>query len=266
MRTTIEPIDTIEMLDHFEKEIFVPYEDFEMWLQRYDWTYHQLARKEFPYGFDSLQKFQFGCITADRVLWAQFFLKEPTDPDYQEPFNLFDYQKESLRYSGPTIHKCGSGVGKTREIIVYALHAAYTVASGVGLIGAPQQTHLEEIIDGMYMQIDLNPVIKKSLLHWKKHPHHKFIFDNRFQLYFRPSGHDGEAYRGVHARTFAIKDEAVKDKNYKQWSEFWRAVKHSCVPKIYSVPDGDRSCEFYKLAQRALINIADCGLQIAELI
>lgn len=44
------------------------------------------------------------------------------------------------------------------------------------------------------------------------------------------SGYDGEAYRGVHVRTFAIKDEAAKDKNKRQWSEFWRAIKPGCIP------------------------------------
>nr|MBC8413688.1 hypothetical protein [bacterium] len=54
------------------------------------------------------------------------------------------------------------------------------------------------------------------------------------------------------ARTFAIKDEAVKDKHKKTWSEFWRSVKPGCTVRVYSVPDGDRSCEFYKLGQRAM--------------
>lgn len=47
------------------------------------------------------------------------------------------------------------------------------------------------------------------------------------------------------------KDEAAKDKNKKQWSEFWRAMKPRCIAGVYSVPDGDRSCEFFKLDERA---------------
>lgn len=253
MRATIEPLDS---LCHLKKEIFVPHEDFEMWLQSHDWTYHQTARNEFPDGYGSLLDFQLGCIKADPALWVAFFLREPEDPDHQEPYSLWDYQKESIQYPDHTIHKCGSEVGKTREIIAYVLWKVFTTENGSGLVGAPQQTHLDEIIEAIYEQLEYNPILLQSLVKWKKHPHHQFIFDNRFKVYFRPSGYDGEAYRGVHVRTFAIKDEAAKDKNKKQWSEFWRAMKPGCVAKIYSVPDGDRSCDFYKLAQRAYTTIA----------
>lgn len=246
----IETPEPIRLCD-LKKGIIVPREDFELWLQRHDWTYHQLARSEFPEGFDSIASFQLGCICADPVLWVQCFLREPEDPNHQDPYNLWDYQKESLRYPGHTIHKCGAEVGKTRELVAFGLWKAFTVANGSGLFGAPQQTHLDEIIESMYEQLEFNEDLMPALVKWKKHPHHQFKFSNRFRIDFRPSGHDGEAYRGVHVRTFAIKDEAVKDKNKKQWSEFWRAMKPACVAKIYSVPDGDRSCEFYKLSQRA---------------
>lgn len=246
-------IDIIEpgTIEDLSKGILVPGKEWEAWLERWDWTYHQLARSEFPAPFESLDEFQGGCIASDPGLWTSFFLREPEDPDHQDPYALWEYQKTSIRYDGHTIHRCGAEVGKTREIIAYGLYKAFTIQNGSGIIGAPQQTHLEEIIEGMYDQMLWNPELKRSLVRWKKHPHHAFYFSNKFKIDFRPSGHDGEAYRGVHARTFAIKDEAVKDKNKKQWSEFWRAMKPACVAKFYSVPDGDRSCEFYKLAQRA---------------
>ena len=187
----------------------------------------------------------------------------PEDPDHKDPYNFWDYQKESLRYSGHTIHKDGAEVGKTREIVAYTLYKAFTTINGSGLVGAPQQTHLDEIIDAIDEQLTWNPELGRARQHprfkngWKKHPHHAFYFhgeNHRFKIDFRPAGHDGEAYRGIHATTFAIVDEAAKKKNKKQWSEFWRAIKPSCVAKIYSVPDGDRSCEFYKLGQRAIQN------------
>ena len=249
MIDTAEPIQKISDL---RKGILIPQEIFELWLETWDWTFHQLARSEFPAPFREIDEFQLACICADPVLWCQAFLREPEDPDHQDPYNFFPYQEESIRYHGHVIHKDGSEVGKTREIIAYCMYAAFTTANGSGLNGAPQQTHLEEIIEGMLDQMDFNPELFKSLMKYKKHPHHTFYFSNRFKLYFRPSGFDGEAYRGVHVRTFAIKDEAAKDKNTKQWSEFWRAMKPGCVARIYSVPDGDRSCDFYKLGQRAI--------------
>lgn len=248
-------IDTVEPIEKFadlRKGILIPREEFELWLEMWDWTIHQLARSEFPAPFTSLDEFQLACICADPVLWCQAFLREPEDPDHAEPYNFFEYQKEAIRYPGHVFHKDGSEVGKTREIIAYCMYQAYTTANGSGLNGAPQQTHLEEIIEGMLDQMAFNPELEKSLTKYKKHPHHTFYFSNRFKLYFRPSGFDGEAYRGVHVRTFAIKDEAAKDKNKKQWSEFWRSMKPGCIGRIYSVPDGDRSCDYYKLGQRAI--------------
>ncbi len=259
MIATLEKPEPVNISD-LKKRILVPQEHFEKVLERYDWTYHQLARDEFPGPYTALDQFQHAIIKADRVLWAQCFLREPEDPDHQARYNFFDYQEESIRYDGHTIHKDGAETGKTREIVAYCLHAAITTKNGSGLIAAPQQTHLNEIIEAMDDQFTWNPELGKSRQHhrikggWSKHPHHTFYFHDkthRFKIDFRPAGHDGEAYRGVHATTFAIVDEAAKKKNKKQWSEFWRAMKPGCVAKIYSVPDGDRSCEFYKLGERA---------------
>ncbi len=239
------------ILRDLRKSILVPRSEFEAWLACHDWTYHQLARSEFPSPYSSLEEFQLACICADRYLWCKSFLHEPEDPDHADPYNFWDFQIESLRYRGSVVHKDGAEIGKSREIVALALCDAFTNLNGSGLIGAPLQTHLDELIEGMYDQLLWNPDLKKELVRWKKHPHHAFYFTNHFKIDFRPSGHDGIAYRGVHARTFAIKDEAAKDKHKKQWSEFWRAIKPGCCARIYSVPDGDRSCEFYKLGERA---------------
>lgn len=233
------------------KKIIVPRPDFEAWLLLHDWTWHQLSRAEFPDAYASLEEFQLACICNDPLLWCNAFLREPEDPDHQAPYGFWDYQVDSLRYDGSTVHKCAAEVGKTREIVAWCLFRMFTTRNGSGLIGAPQQTHLDEIIEAMADQFEWNKDLGRSLVRWKKHPHHAMYLSNGFKLYFRPSGFDGEAYRGVHVRTFAVKDEAAKDKNKKQWSEFWRAIKPGCVSRIYSVPDGDRSCDFYKLADRA---------------
>ncbi len=264
MNATLEKAEPVDM-DDLKKGIRVPQEYFEKALEYCDWTYHQLARNEFPAPYNSLDEFQIAIINSDRVLWSQCFLREPEDPDHQDPYNFFDYQEESIRYDGHTIHKDGSEVGKTREIVAFALYEAMTTPNGSALIAAPQQTHLNEIIEAMDDQLTWNEDLGKARNHrrikdgWSKHPHHAFYFHgktHRFKIDFRPAGHDGEAYRGIHARTFAIVDEAAKKKNKKQWSEFWRALKPSCVAKIYSVPDGDRSCEFYKLGERARKGVA----------
>ncbi|GAB4567304.1 MAG: hypothetical protein Tsb0017_27800 [Geothermobacteraceae bacterium] len=236
-------------LADFKKVIVVPRENFEAWLQKHDWTYHQLARGELPDGFGSLEEFQLACICADPVLWGAAFLRDPDHPE--RPYTFWDYQIESIRYPGHTLHECGAEVGKTREIITHTLWKAFTTSRGSGLISAPMFVHLVEIIDAILEQLNFNPDLKRSLVTHRKHPHHHLKFSNGFTIDFRPTGFDGEALRGVHVSTFAKMDEAAKAKNPDIFKEFWRAGKPGCVFKLYSTPDGDRSCTFYKLCQRA---------------
>jgi len=246
--SVVEPLTDLSAL---KRSVIVPEPDFDAWLARFDWTWRQAARGEFPAGYSNLSEFQLGCICADPVLWAQSFLREPTDPDHKDPYNFFDYQLASIRYSGNLLHEDGSEVGKTREIVPWTLWQAFTVRGGSGLIGAPESIFYLEIIDAMLDQLSWNDTLARGLKHHRKQPHNRLEFTNGFKIDFRPSGFDGSAYRGVHVRSFAIKDEAVKDKPKKTWSEFYRAALPGCKFRFYSVPDGDRDCEFYRLCAKA---------------
>jgi hypothetical protein len=68
------------------------------------------------------------------------------------------------------------------------------------------------------------------------------------KVLFRPAGHDGSAFRGVHVRGWLLHDEAAKVTNPRSWSEFWRAAKPGAEIRIYSVPTGDRLCTFQRIA------------------
>lgn len=111
--------------------------------------------------------------------------------------------------------------------------------------------YIVEIVDAIEEQLSFNADLAKSLIMHRKQPHHHMRFSSGFKIDFRPTDIDGKPLRGVHAKTFAIMDESVKAKNKKIFDEFWRAGKPSCIFKLYSVPDGDRSCEFYRLCQKA---------------
>lgn len=268
MTEAMEPISDVGDLG---KGIIVPREIFEQTLERKDWTVHQLARGEFPPPFDTMGKdgherlklFQLAIICADPFLWCPAFLREPTDADHQQPYSFFDYQIPSLRCETSVVHQDGAEVGKTREIIALAMYLFCTRRNGSGLIAAPQQIHLDEIIEGMDNQFLWNPSLTGLRGHSrikggvKRQPHTAFYGVNDFKLDFRPAGFDGEAFRGVHAETFGFFDEAAKAKNSKQWTEFWRGLKPSAVARVYSVPDGDRESEYYKLTMRAAGKAAD---------
>ncbi len=244
----IEQEESIKIADLKEK-IAVPRKDFERWLKKHHWTYHQIARGEMPPGYNDLIEFQAICINADPVLWCKVNMREPKAP--KKHWTFWDYQKPSIRYTGDTLHEDGSEVGKTREVVAFTLYSAFTVPNGSGLLVAPMYTHLLPIINAILRQLRLNPMLNSSLVRHMKHPHHQMEFSNGFILDFTPAGHDGEALRNKHYTTFIIMEEATKIKNSMIWDEFFRSAEPGCVTKLYSVPDGDRSSEYYRLCKDA---------------
>lgn len=253
------PMEPLRSEADLGKGIIVPVADFERVLEELDWTWERLSRGEYPpsiyqRGKDSkerLQLLQLAIICEDPLLWCTAFLREPEDVDHQDPYQFFDYQVESLRCQTSVVHQDGAEVGKTREIVAWSTWKNHTCPGGSGLIGAPLQVHLDEIIDAKLEQLSYNPLLEKRLIKHKKQPYTQFKFSNGFKEDYRPAGFDGNAYRGVHAKTYGIVDEAAKKKNPKQWSEFWRALKPAATGRVYSVPDGDRESGYYKLTMRA---------------
>ena len=247
------------------------YDEFEAWLARRGWAWQQLARGELGFGLDEAA---LAFVHSDPVRWACAYLVEP---DTGEPYGFFDYQVESIRaWRQDVIHADGAEVGKTREIIALILWAECTACGGTVpnpwiLVAAPQQTHLDEIILAVEEQVgaadgqSTSSPLRHFWLKPKKTPHtmHRFRSPNPRRperpsigrVYYRPAGHDGEAFRGVHVNAFGIVDEAAKMKNPLHWSEFWRALKPGCHKRVYSVPDGDRNTEFYRMKQRARVNL-----------
>lgn len=246
--------------------------DFEAWLSDRQWTWQALDRGDYGLTLDeALLAYTFECP----VRFCETFLVEP---DTGGPYQLFDYQRESLlAWDQDVVHQDGAEVGKTREIVVLIIWACCTsvggrIANPSILVGAPQQTHLDEIIMAVEEQMgaQTNGEAKGTWLSqfWakpKRTPHTMLRFQapnpinpgrpSVARVYFRPAGHDGEAYRGVHVNAFGLVDEAAKKKRAVQWSEFWRALKPGCRSRVYSVPDGDSSSEFYKLTQRATLGL-----------
>lgn len=258
--------DVLRQMD--ERGIFAP-DEFEAWLAGKGWAWQALSRGD--YGL-TLEQSLLLFVFEDPVHWSETFLVEPRTG---EPWRFFDYQRESCRaWMQDVLHQDGAEVGKTREITVLVL---WGQCSGMGftlrrpwmLIGAPQQTHLDEIILAIEEQVgaqDGGDQARGSLLSqfWlkpKRTPHMMQRFKTIplgeseqpgiGRVYYRPAGHDGEAFRGVHVNAMALMDEAAKLKRAVQWSEFWRSAMPGCRKRVYSVPDGDRSTEFFRLSQQA---------------
>lgn len=241
-------------------------DDFEAWLAGMDWSWQGLGRGE--YGV-SLEQAQLRFVCEDPVLWCRAFL---TEPDTGEPYDFWPYQRVSVRaWEQDCIHQDGAEVGKTREIVGLILWGqctgfGFTLQNPSMLIAAPQQTHLDEIIMAVEAHVGEGegsegspPLINRFWRKPKKHPHYLMRWKgptctaNQLGLvYYRPAGFDGEAFRGVHVSAMALYDEAAKTKNRVCWSEFHRALKPGCRQRIYSVPDGDNTTEYFRMTQEAL--------------
>ena len=247
-------------------------DEFDAWLRTQGMTWRGVESG--AYGI-SLNDALVMWTISDPVRWAETFLVEPNTG---EPYKLFDYQRESLRaWDQDVVHQDGAEVGKTREITVLILWGCCTsmggtIANPSMLVTAPMQSHLDEIIMAVEAQVGAQESgeAKGSLLSpfWRKpkrtpHTLHKFSAPNflnpsrpsQARVYYRPLGHDGEALRGVHVTALGLMDEAAKAKRELHFSEFYRALEPGAKSRMYSVPDGDNSTPYFRLTQRAVLNL-----------
>lgn len=251
---------------------------FERWLLANEVHPEQLARGEIPGHTIETAKITYVC--QDPVLWCKAFLREPNPTDEQVelygdpdnvPYIFFDYQEPSVRAWGQNaIHQDAAEVGKTREIVGLILWGqgtgmGFTVRNPSMLVAAPQQTHLDEIIREVELHMGESdsftgdkPMINRLWLKPKKHPHYMHRFkgptctkNGEGKVYYRPAGHDGEAFRGVHVNALGLYDEAAKSREDVVWSEFHRALMPGCKRRYYSVPNGDNSTRYYAMTQEA---------------
>lgn len=246
--------------------------DFDAWLSTQGWSWTKLEQGDYGLG---LEEALFLFVWQDPVRWCEAHLVEPRTG---EPWSFFDYQKTSIRaWRQDRVHQDGAEVGKTREIMCLVLWGmitsmGFTVRRPWMLIGAPQQTHLDEIILAVEEQVGVQEagekasgsILSQFWLKPKRTPHMMQRFatiplggENMGvgRVYYRPAGHDGEAFRGVHVNAMALMDESAKIKRAVIWSEFWRSAMPGCAKGVYSVPDGDRSTDFFRLSQQAVRNL-----------
>jgi hypothetical protein len=243
--------------------------EFDGWLQGRGWSIRRLENGD--YGLD-LEQALLLYTFEDPVRWCETYMIEPRTGD---PWRFFDYQRESLRaWCQDVVHQDGAEVGKTREITCLVLWGqctamGFSVRRPWMLIGAPQQTHLDEIILAIEEQVGVTEagdqakgrLLSQFWLKPKRTPHmmQRFLTvplgegerPGIGRVYYRPAGHDGEAFRGVHVNGLLLMDEAAKLKRAVQWTEFWRAGEPGARRRVYSVPDGDRATEFFRLSQQA---------------
>lgn len=198
------------------------------------------------------------CLLAlqdDRVAWAEHALFERQQPG-NPPWTVWPYQRESLRYHGPAIHRCGAAVGKTRDLIAITTHHM-RFGVGDGLIAGGTDGALADIWLELMFQGKISPLLR-SAIDWDETttgpPYRRLVGLGGKAVHLRPASvpgrRAGAAFRGVHATAFVLVDEAALMTDPKHWSELWRGCEPSAVARVYSVPTGEPS-EFERMAADA---------------
>jgi hypothetical protein len=222
-------------------------------LRRNRWSWQALERGDLRLGDEVLDvdRLQWWLLNADPVLWVETNLVNRPE-DGGGLWQLFPYQRPSLRFRGHVVHQDGAEVGKSREIVGLLLWGCLAAERGSVLVGSALDGDLDEIWEEVEWQLSANPFLADALRSRTTKPYRRLTWRNGLRVLFRPAGHDGRAYRGIHVRGWLLHDEAAKVVNPRSWSEFWRAAKPGCEIRIYSVPTGDRQCTFQRIADNAI--------------
>jgi hypothetical protein len=222
-------------------------------LRRNRWSWQALERGDLKLGDEvlTLDRLQWWLVNADPVLWVETNLVNKPE-DGGGLWQLFPYQRPSLRFRGHVVHQDGAEVGKSREIVGLLLWGCLAAERGSVLVGSALDGDLDEIWEEVEWQLSANPYLADALRNRTTKPYRRLTWRNGLRVLFRPAGHDGRAYRGIHVRGWLLHDEAAKVVNPRSWAEFWRAAKPGCEIRIYSVPTGDRQCAFQRIADNAV--------------
>ena len=222
-------------------------------LRRNRWSWQALERGDLQLGDEplTLDRLQWWLVNADPVLWVETNLVNKPE-DGGGLWQLFPYQRPSLRYRGHVVHQDGAEVGKSREIVGLLLWGCLAAERGSVLVGSALDGDLDEIWEEVEWQLSANPYLADALRNRTTKPYRRLTWRNGLRVLFRPAGHDGRAYRGIHVRGWLLHDEAAKVVNPRSWAEFWRAAKPGCEIRIYSVPTGDCQCAFQRIADNAV--------------
>ena len=188
---------------------------------------------------------------ADPVTWGEHYLRNRDG----SPRSYWPHQVEDLRArERQIVHQDGRDCGKTIALTTDVLHFAFTTRGGLGLVAAPQQGHLDTIIEEIECQIAANEQLAASVApnaqgrqKPTRDPYFRLEFTNGTVLYFRPAGPDGEAFRSLHVNRIWVDEGAWLPE--KAWQALRQCLKAGGVFRVYSTPNGLRGSTYHHLTE-----------------
>jgi hypothetical protein len=188
-------------------------------------------------------------VFTDSVLWGEMLLRNRDGSARR----YWPHQVADLRCPASNIiHLDGRDTGKSCGLTTDALYFATTTPGASGLIAAPQQGHLDSLIEEIEYQLEASPVLRRHVavnaaghLKIQRKPYYRLEFTNGAVLYFRPAGTYGEAFRSLHVERVWVDEGAWLTE--AAWKALRQCLKAGGRLRIYSTPNGIRTSTYYRL-------------------
>src|SRR5687767_1812017 len=148
-------------------------------LRRNRWSWQALERGDLKLGDEVLDvdRLQWWLVNADPVLWVETNLVNKPE-DGGGLWQLFGYQRPSLRFRGHVVHQDGAEVGKSREIVGLLLWGCLAAERGSVLVGSALDGDLDEIWEEVEWQLSANPFLADSLRGSTTKPYRRLTWRN----------------------------------------------------------------------------------------
>jgi len=190
-------------------------------------------------------------LMRDPVAWGEAYLKDRDGSQRR----YWQHQIEDLRCPQKNVaHMDGRDVGKTVALVTHLLHYAFITRGGAALVAAPHDGQINTITREVELQLDSVPALRDSIA--KNHqgrpklyrkPYFQIEFANGTELFFRPAGVAGDAFRSLHV------DRLYVDEASYLTEAAWRALR-MCLKtggefRVYATPNGIRDTTYYRLTK-----------------
>ncbi|MFA7332427.1 MAG: hypothetical protein WC326_15265 [Candidatus Delongbacteria bacterium] len=203
----------------------------------------------------SADEISFAQILLDPVAFSAGFLSQLDGPESGRPMALWAHQVEDVRdASREIVHQDGRAVGKTVDIVVQVLHYGVTARNGRMLVTAPNDGHVNKIIEEVEAHIEASEFLREMVavdangrMRITRKPYYQQTWKNGTIIYFRPAGPTGKSVRSLHCDKVLVDEAAWYPE--PAWRALRRVLNRGGQMRCYSNPNGLRNTTYYRITQ-----------------
>jgi len=192
---------------------------------------------------------EFFSFMFDPVSWGEKMLvNRDGSPRRYRGYQVLDLRCEDKRIA----HQDGRSVGKTVNLSTLLLYFTFVNRGKSVLVAAPYQGQLNLISEEVEFQLGQSEILRNNVarkpgggLRIKHHPYFEVRFKNGCTIYFRPAGDHGDVFRSLHVDLLMVDEAAWLSK--RAWSAVRQCLNPGGVFRVYSTPNGLRTCPYYEI-------------------